>query len=66
MIDVIDPALSIDPLVCNGFFGGGACDSGTPIAVSVGSALSGDDPSILAVFPNNPPAKTPTVVETQT
>jgi subtilisin family serine protease len=66
MIDVIDPALVIDPLVCGGFFGGGACDSGSPIEVSVGSALAGDDPSILAVFPNNAPSRTPTIVTTST
>ncbi len=65
-IDVIDPALQIDPLVCGGFFGGGDCDTGTPIDVSVGSAGSGDDPSILAVFPDNAPSRTPTVVGTST
>ena len=65
-LNAIDPVLQIDPLVCQGFFGGGACDSGTPISVSVGSAGSGDDPSILAVFPNNAPSRTPTIVETQT
>ena len=65
-LNAIDPALQIDPLVCQGFFGGGACDTGTPISVSVGSAGSGDDPSILAVFPNNAPSRTPTIVETQT
>jgi subtilisin family serine protease len=66
MLDVIDPALQIDPLVCKGFFGGGDCDTGDPIDVSVGSALADDNPSILAVFPNNAPSRTPTVVETQT
>jgi subtilisin family serine protease len=66
MLDVTDPALQIDPLVCGGFFGGGACDSGSPIAVSIGSAGAGDDPSILAVFPNNAPSRTPTVVTTGT
>jgi subtilisin family serine protease len=66
MLNAIDPALQIDPLVCQGFFGGGDCDDTTPIDVSVGSAGSGDDPSILAVFPNNAPSRTPTIVETLT
>ncbi len=66
MLNVIDPALLIDPLVCRGFFGGGDCDTGDPIDVSIGSAGAGDDPSILAVFPNNAPSRTPTVIETQT
>jgi len=65
-LNAVDPALQIDPLVCQGFFGGGDCDTGTPISVSVGSAGTGDDPSILAVFPNNSPSRTPTIVETQT
>ena len=65
-LNAIDPALLIDPLVCQGFFGGGACDTVTPISVTVGSAGSGDDPSILAVFPNNAPSRTPTIIETQT
>jgi hypothetical protein len=65
-LNAIDPALQIDPLVCHGFFGGGDCDSGTPIDVSVGSAGAGDDPSILAVFPNNAPSRTPTIVTTTT
>jgi minor extracellular serine protease Vpr len=58
------PALAIDPLVCGGFWGGGPCDSGDPIDVSVGSAGPDDSPSILAVFPNNAPSKIPTIVET--
>jgi hypothetical protein len=35
-----------------------------PIEVDLGSASPGDDPSILALFPNNPPAHDPTVVTT--
>jgi minor extracellular serine protease Vpr len=65
-LNTIDPALQIDPLVCQGFFSGGDCDGGTPIDVSVGSAGAGDNPSILAVFPNNAPSRTPTIVETST
>ncbi len=65
-LDATDPALQISPLVCGGFWSGGDCDSGSPITVSTGSAGAGDDPAILAVFPNNPPARTPSIVETQT
>lgn len=65
-IDVADPALDIDPLTCGGFFGGGACDGGDPIEVATGSADPGDDPSILALFPNNKPSRNPAVVTTDT
>jgi len=66
VFDAADPALVIDPLVCKGFWGGGDCDATTPIDVSVGSAAAGDDPSILALFPNDRPHRTATVVETTT
>ena len=65
-LDATDPALAIDPLVCQGFWDGGACDAGAPISVDVGSAAPGDDPSILALFPNDAPHRTPTVVTTTT
>jgi hypothetical protein len=65
-LDATDPALDISPLVCQGFWDGGACDSGDPITVDVGSAGSGDDPTILALFPNNAPSRAATIVETQT
>ncbi len=61
-----DPALVIDPLVCQGFWDGGACDAAAPIEVSAGSAVADDDPSILALFPNDAPHRTPTIVETTT
>jgi hypothetical protein len=61
-----NPSLVISPLVCRGFWHGGACNAGHPIHVSVGSAAPGDNPSILAVFPNNAPSRIPTIVETQT
>ena len=64
--NAIDPALAIDQQVCKGFWDGGNCDSGSPIDVSVGSAAPGDNPSILGVFPNNEPSRTPTIVDTQT
>lgn len=65
-LNATDPALVIDPLVCKGFWDGGDCDNATPIDVSVGSAAAGDDPSILALFPNDAPHRTATVVETTT
>jgi hypothetical protein len=65
-LDVTDPALDITPLVCQGFWSGGACDGGDPIVVSTGSAGPGDNPSILALFPDNAPSRIATVVETQT
>ena len=61
-----DPALVIDPLVCKGFWDGGDCDAVSPITVTTGSAGPDDDPSILALFPNDAPHRTPTVVETDT
>ena len=66
VFDAADPALVIDPLVCKGFWDGGDCDGVDPIDVSVGSAGAGDDPSILALFPNDRPHRTATVVETST
>jgi minor extracellular serine protease Vpr len=66
VFDAADPALVIDPLVCKGFWDGGDCDDVTPIDVSVGSAGEGDDPSILALFPNDRPRRTAVVVETTT
>jgi hypothetical protein len=66
VLDATDPALVIDPLVCQGFWDGGPCDAGDPIEVSAGSAGPGDDPSILALFPNDVPHRTATVVETTT
>ncbi len=57
--DPIDPPLAIDPLVCKGFWGGPDCDSANPIEVT------GDPgPSVLALFPNNAPSRTPTIVST--
>jgi minor extracellular serine protease Vpr len=61
-LNATNPAVDIDPLVCQGFWDGGACDSGDPITVSEGSA---EDPSILALFPNNAPSHNPVVVETE-
>jgi hypothetical protein len=61
-LDATAPALSISPQTVGGFFGG---PSG-PVNVSVGSAAPGDDPSILAVFPNNAPGDQWKVVSTTT
>jgi hypothetical protein len=65
-LDVTDPALDIDPLVCQGFWSTEQCDSGDPITVTQGSAGPDDDPTILALFPNNAPSRTPTRVQTDT
>jgi hypothetical protein len=65
VFDAGDPALSIDPLTCQGFWGGPDCTT-TPISVDVGSAQPDDDPSILVLFPNDRPHRSPTVVETTT
>lgn len=65
-LNATNPALNIDPLVCQGFWDGGNCDSGDPISVSTGSAGPADDPSILALFPNNAPSPNVVVVETDT
>jgi hypothetical protein len=65
-IDVTNPALVIDPLVCQGFWDGGDCRGPDPIEVSTGSAGPDDDPSILGLFPNNRPSHTPIIVETDT
>jgi len=61
-LDVTAPALSISPLTVGGFFGGGS----GPATVSVGSAAPGDDPSILAVYPNNAPGDQYEIVTTTT
>ncbi len=63
-LSAANPSLTIDPLVCQGFWDGGACDGGDPIQVDRGSAGPNVDPSILALFPNNAPAREPTVVTT--
>ena len=64
--DVTAPALAITPLTCRGFFGDADCDSAAPIEVDVGSAGPGDDPSILALFPNNPAGSSWEVITTST
>jgi subtilisin family serine protease len=65
-LNATDPTLVIDPLVCQGFWDGGDCSAADPITVSAGSAAPGDDPPILVLFPNNGPARNPTIVETST
>jgi subtilisin family serine protease len=64
-LNAADPALAIDPLVCKGFWAGGACDAGDPIEVEAGSE-PGRDPAILGLFPNNEPSQQPVVVKTKT
>jgi subtilisin family serine protease len=61
-IDVTDPPLTFSTNVVGGFWGG---PSG-PVSVAVGSAGPGDDPSILAVFPNNHPADQHATLTTST
>jgi hypothetical protein len=65
-LDVTDPALVVDPLVCRGFWSGPGCGGKAPITVSVGSAEPGDDPSILALFPDNANEAAGAVVTTNT
>lgn len=60
--DVIQPALTFSNQVVGGFWGG---PEGS-VTIGVGSAGAGDDPSILAVFPNNAPDDQYTVVTTTT
>jgi subtilisin family serine protease len=66
MLNVVDPALQISPLVCGGFWGGGACTKANPVQVTTGSATPADDPTILVLFPNDVPSRTPVLVTTDT
>jgi hypothetical protein len=59
-----DPALVIDKQVCQGFWDGPSCAVNNPIGVSRGSAAPDEDPSILALFPQNTPSRVPTIVTT--
>lgn len=61
-IDVTAPALTFSKQVIGGFWKGG----GGPVSVDAGSAGAGDDPAILAVFPNNTPESQWAVVGTST
>jgi len=65
-LDATLPALAVAPLLCRGFWGGRPCDAGKPIRVSVGSAAPGDDPGILALFPNDAPPAQGAIVRTTT
>ena len=66
VLNSVDPALKISPLVCGGFWDGGPCTRANPIQVSTGSATPADDPAILVLFPNNTPSRRPVVVSTDT
>ena len=66
VLNATDPALHISPLVCGGFWGGGACTPEHPVRVTTGSAGPADDPSILVLFPNNRTSRTPVIVSTDT
>jgi subtilisin family serine protease len=61
-LDVTDPALTFSTAVVGGFWGGGR----GPVTVDAGSAGSGDDPSILVVFPNNAPDRQHSIIDTAT
>jgi hypothetical protein len=63
-LNATDPARGIDPLVCGGFWAGGSCTGAHAIEVTSGSAAPHENPSILALFPNNAPSRTPTIVTT--
>ncbi|MEA2460359.1 MAG: hypothetical protein QOH90_536 [Actinomycetota bacterium] len=63
-IDVADPALDIDPLVCGGFFKGGPCNDTDPVNVTLGSAADDEAPAVLVLFPNNAPSDAAQVVRT--
>jgi subtilisin family serine protease len=63
-IDVADPDLDIDPLVCGGFFKAPQCNEQNPVTVTLGSATAEESPRILVLFPNNPPARTAKVINT--
>jgi minor extracellular serine protease Vpr len=60
--DVIQPALTFSNQVVGGFWSG---PQGS-VTIDVGTAGAGDDPGILAVFPNNAPDDQYTVVTTTT
>jgi hypothetical protein len=59
-LNVIEPSLQVRPLVCGGFWS----DPCRSITVRPGSAEPGSDPSLLLLFPNNPPGRTAKVVST--
>ena len=61
-LDVTAPALTFSNQVIGGFWKGAT----GPVSVDAGSAVAGDDPGILAVFPNNAPENQWTVVGTTT
>ena len=66
VLNAVDPALAISPLVCGGFWDGGACTNAHPVHVRTGSAGPADDPTILALFPNDVPSRTPVLITTNT
>ncbi|MQA75630.1 MAG: hypothetical protein GEU88_15045 [Solirubrobacterales bacterium] len=65
-LNATTPALRINPLACEGFWSTRPCSGDRPIRVARGAAAPGDDPGILALFPNNAPSRNPTVVSTDT
>jgi minor extracellular serine protease Vpr len=65
-LNTTDPALVVDPLVCGGFWQpeGPECTEPGSVEVSRGSAADDEDPSLLAIFPNNPPDSSAKVITT--
>jgi subtilisin family serine protease len=63
VFDATRPALSMSAIACGGFWAG-AC--GKAVTIGVGSAAAGDDPRILAIFPNDAPGRQMAVVKTTT
>ena len=59
-LNVTDPALSVRPKVCGGFWS----DPCRRFRVRPGSAAAGSEPSLLMLFPNNRPRHTARVVRT--
>jgi hypothetical protein len=60
-LDAARPALRVRPWVCGGFWGSNDC---TAVTVTRNASAGDTDPSLLVLFPNNPPDKTATVITT--
>jgi subtilisin family serine protease len=64
VVDVTDEPLIVSNLICGGFWGAPTCGASEPVTVDVGSAVAGSTPSLLVLFPNNPPPATAEVITT--
>jgi hypothetical protein len=63
VFDATSPALSMSAIACGGFWAG---KCGSTVTVGAGSAEPGDDPGILAIFPNDAPGHQAAIVTTTT